>query len=90
MKHTDAQIEEAARRFGELADNLDPATAEVEDLADLRAISDAAERARREEALLTERVALARAHGRSWNRIAAALGVSRQAARQRFGGKVGA
>jgi hypothetical protein len=27
---------------------------------------------------------------RSWNRIAAALGVSRQAARQRFGGKVGA
>jgi DNA-binding Lrp family transcriptional regulator len=44
----------------------------------------------RDEALLTERVALARAHGRSWNRIAAALGVSRQAARQRFGGKVGA
>jgi len=41
--------------------------------------------ARRNEALLTERVALARAHGRSWNRIAA-LGISRQ----RFGGKVGA
>lgn len=60
------------------------------DLADLRAIAEAAERARRDEALLTERVALARAHGRSWNRIAAALGVSRQAARQRFGGKVGA
>jgi hypothetical protein len=63
---------------------------EVEDLADLRAIAEAAERARRDEVLLTERVALARAHGRSWNRIAAALGVSRQAARQRFGGKVGA
>jgi hypothetical protein len=28
--------------------------------------------------------------GRSWNRIAAPLGDSRQAARQRFGGKVGA
>jgi hypothetical protein len=55
-----------------------------------RAIAEAAERARRDEALLTERVALARTHGRSWNRIAAALGVSRQAARQRFGGKVGA
>ena len=90
MKHTDEQIEEAARRFEALADDLDPQTAPAEDLADLRAIAEAAERARRDEALLTERVAQARAHGRSWNRIAAALGVSRQAARQLFGGKVGA
>jgi hypothetical protein len=90
MKHTDERIDEAARRFEALADNLDPETAQVEDLTDLRAIAEAAERARRDEALLTERVALARARGRSWNRIAAALGVSRQAARQRFGGKVGA
>jgi len=79
VKHTDAEIEDAARRFEVLADDLDPDTAAVEDLADLRAIAEAA-----------ERVAAARAHGRSWNRIAAALGVSRQAARQRFGGKVGA
>ncbi len=84
MKHTDAEIEEAARRFEALADDLDPETAQVEDLADLRAIAEAADRARRDEAQLTERVALARAHGRSWNRIAAALGVSRQAARQRL------
>ena len=90
MKHTDEQIEEAARRFEALADQLDPQTAQVEDLADLRAIAEAAERARRDEALLTERAALARAHGRSWNRIATVMGVSRQAARQRFGGKVGA
>jgi hypothetical protein len=90
MKHTDAEVEEAARRFQTLADELDPETADVEDLADLRAVAEAADRARRDEALLTERVALARANGRSWNRIAAALGVSRQAARQRFGGKVGA
>lgn len=90
MKHTDAEIEEAARRFETLADELDPETANVEDLADLRAVAEAADRARRDEALLTERVALARANGRSWNRIAAALSVSRQAARQRFGGKVGA
>ena len=69
MKHTDAEIEEAARRFETLADELDPETASVEDLADLRAIAEAAERARRDEALLTERVALARAHGRSWNRM---------------------
>ena len=90
MKHTDEQIEDAARRFETLADDLDPKTAQVEDLADLRAIAEAAERARRDEVLLTERVAAARAHGRSWNRIAAALGVSRQAARQRFGSTVGA
>jgi hypothetical protein len=36
MKHTDAEIEEAARRFEALADELDPETADVEDLADLR------------------------------------------------------
>jgi hypothetical protein len=42
----------------------------VEDLADLRAIAEAAERARRDEAPLTECVAPARAHGRSWNQIA--------------------
>ena len=90
MKHTDTEIEDAARRFEALAEDLDPDTAAVEDLADLRAIAEAAERSRRDEALLTERVAAARAHGRSWNRLAAALGVSRQAARQRFGGKVGA
>ena len=89
-KHTESEIEEAALRFEALADELDPEKASVEVLADLRAIAEAAERARRDEALLTERVVLARAHGRSWNRIAAALGVSRQAARQRFGGKVGA
>ncbi len=78
MKHTDAEIEDAARRFEHLADNLDPASVAAEDLSDLRA-----------EALVTERVAAARARGRSWNRIAVALGVSRQAARHRFADKVG-
>jgi hypothetical protein len=38
---------------------------------------------------LGETVIRACANGWSWNRIPAALGVSRQAARQRFGGKVG-
>ena len=88
MRHTDTEIEEAARRFEQWADEMDPATAEAEDISDLRAIAEAAEQARRDEALVAERVAVARAHGRSWNRIAAALGVSRQAARQRFGRKV--
>jgi hypothetical protein len=36
VKHTDAKIEEAARRFETLADELDPETASVDGLADLR------------------------------------------------------
>ncbi len=89
MRHTDAEIEEAASRFEQLADNLDPATATADDLSDLRAVAEAADQVRRDEALVTERVAAARARGRSWNRIAVALGVSRQAARHRFANKVG-
>lgn len=89
MKHTDAQIDAAARRFEQLADDLDPASVTAEDLSDLRAVAEAAEQVRRDEALVTERVAAARAKGRSWNRIAVALGVSRQAARHRFAGKLG-
>jgi hypothetical protein len=88
MKHTEAQIEDAARRFERLADQLDPAAAVAEDLSDLRAIAEAAEQARKAEAMITEKVAAARARGRSWNRIAVALGVSRQAARHRFASKV--
>jgi DNA-directed RNA polymerase specialized sigma24 family protein len=83
-RRTDKEIEKAARRFEQLADSLDPATAQVEDTADLREIATAAETVRADDARLREAVLLARAHGRSWNHIALALGVSRQAARQRF------
>ena len=60
----------------------------AEDLADLRAIAEATAQVRQDEALVTERVAAARARGRSWNGIAAALGVSPQAARRRFADKL--
>lgn len=83
-RHTDKEIEQAARRFEELADSLDPETAKVEDTDDLRSIATAAEAVRADDARLREAVLVARAHGRSWNHIALALGVSRQAARQRF------
>jgi len=85
MRHTDDEIERAAKRFDQLADELDPATAEIEDTQDLRAIAAASEATRADEAWLREAVEVARAHGRSWNQIALALDVSRQAARQRFG-----
>ena len=86
-RHTDREIKQAAERYERLADALDPETANVEGTEDLRAIAIAAEAVRAEDARLREAVLLARAHGRSWNHIALALGVSRQAARQRFADK---
>lgn len=56
----------------------------MDDTSDLRAVATAADTARVDDARLKEAVDIARAHGRSWNHIALALGVSRQAARQRF------
>ena len=86
-KHTDHEITDAAARFEEWASSIDPA--ELDDISDLRAIADAADALRGEETRLREAVELARGGGRSWNRIAIALGVSRQAARQRFAEKAG-
>jgi hypothetical protein len=88
--HTDKDIERAASRFEQLADSLDPDTAQVEGTDDLREIATAAEAVRADDARLQEAVILARARGRSWNHIAVALGVSRQAARQRFADKAAA
>lgn len=90
MRHTEDDIERAASRFEQFADELDPATAEVEHTDDLRRIAADSEAVRADEARLREAVQIARAQGRSWNRIAVALGVSRQAARQRFTDKTSA
>ena len=84
MRHADDEIERAARRFEQLAAELDPATAEVDHTDDLGAVAAVSEAIRAGEARLREAVEVARAHDRSWNQIAVALGVSRQAARQRF------
>ncbi len=84
MRHTDEEIERAAQRFEQLADELDPASAEVDHTEDLRQIAADSEAARADEARLRQAAEVARAPGRSWNQIAVALGVSRQAARQRF------
>lgn len=89
MRHSDDEIESAAQRFERLADDLDPASVQAETTEDLRAIAIASDTLRADEGRLREAVEVARAHGRSWNQIALALGVSRQAARQRFADKVG-
>ncbi len=86
-RHTDEEIEQAAARFAQLADRLDPTTANVDQTEDLRQVAAACDAVRTDEARLREAVQIARAQGRSWNQIAVALGVSRQAARQRFAAK---
>jgi len=88
MRHSDAEIERAAQRFEQLADELDPESADVERTDDLREIAAVSTAMRADEARLVEAVETARGRGRSWNQIAVALGVSRQGARQRFSDKV--
>lgn len=87
-RHSDDEIKRAASRFENLADELDPSTATVDQADDLRRIAAASEAVRADEARLREYIEVARAHGRPWDQIAIALGVSRQAARQRFSDKL--
>lgn len=84
MRHSDEQVERAAARFAQLADDLDPGTATVVDTGDLQQVATASQTVRADEVRLRQAVAAARERGRSWNQIGVALGVSRQAARQRF------
>jgi len=84
VRHTDAEIERAAARFEQLADALDVDHVEVDAIEDLHAVAAVCEAIRDDERRLHAAVRTARANGRSWNQIAVALGVSRQAARQRF------
>ncbi|HEY5179415.1 MAG TPA: hypothetical protein VIJ07_06515 [Dermatophilaceae bacterium] len=59
MRHTDDEIERAARRFDQLADELDPETAEVDHTDDLGAIAAVSEAVCADEARLREAVEVA-------------------------------
>ncbi len=75
----------ALRRFEQWADQI-PAEALLPDVTDdLHRVGVAALAVEAAQAELLVAIDAARARGRSWNRIAIPLGVSRQAARQRFG-----
>lgn len=82
--HSDEEIQ----RYVRLAEDFDPSTTPAKDASDLRAIGETAMAIQASEARLRELVQLARAHGRSWGEIAISLGVSRQAAHERFADKV--
>jgi|ERR1039458_10214278 hypothetical protein len=87
MRHSDEEIKEAAARFDRLAREIErnPEAAKTEHLSDLQAVASAAAAVQSAQASLLEAVKMSRAHGRSWNELAVALNVSRQAARQRYG-----
>lgn len=76
--------DKALTDFEQYADSFDADPADVDHTPDLRAVAEAADAVNASQARLTEAVAIARAQGRSWTRIALALGVSRQAARQKY------
>lgn len=86
-RHTDEELERAAARFEQITDALDPESVRVDNTEDLARVAHASQAVRDDEADLRRQVAAARDAGRSWNQIAVALGVSRQAARQRFAEK---
>jgi len=74
--HSEDEIKQAAK----LAEGFDPSSVPLDDTADLRRLAKAVGAGAR----VRELVAQARANGRSWGEIGIALGVSRQAARERF------
>lgn len=66
-------------------DSLDPDTTPAEDIIDLRSVAAAVNDRDAAEQRVRDAVDAARANGRSWARIGIALGVSKQAAHERYG-----
>ena len=87
MPRTHEQLQKALTDTEAWLDSLDPAALASPDSdgRDLRAIGDALRAVAASDLELADRVAEARANGRTWTQIAAVLGVSKQAARERFG-----
>ncbi len=87
MPRTREQLEKALADTEAWLDELDPEAlgSPDSDCADLRAIGEALRTVAASDLGLAKQVATARANGRTWTQIAAVLGVSKQAARERFG-----
>jgi len=87
MPRTRADLDRATADTEAMLDKLDPSTtppSAVDDVRDLRRIGVALQEIDTAQDALRSAVATARDNGRSWTEIANILGVSRQAARQRF------
>ena len=87
MPRTREQLEKALTDTEAWLDRLDPETIASQDseATDLRAIGEALHAVAASDLGLVKQVAAARANGRTWTQIATVLGVSKQAARERFG-----
>jgi hypothetical protein len=87
MPRTREQLEKALADTEAWLDSLDlhALGSPDSDGSDLRAIGAAMRVVAASDLSLAERVAAARVNGRTWTQIAAVLGVSKQAARERFG-----
>lgn len=87
MPRTRAQLEQAVAETEAWLETLDPEALAPPDSdgEDLRAIAEALHAVATVDLALADKVAKARAHGRTWTQIAAVLGVTKQAARERFG-----
>jgi DNA-binding PucR family transcriptional regulator len=87
MPRTREQLKKALSDTEVWLDQLDPETiaSDESDAADLRAIGEALHAVAASDLGLADQVARARANGRTWTQIASVLGVSKQAARERFG-----
>ena len=85
MPRTTAQIQQAALDAEEWLDSLDPDETPGLDATDLRAIAAAVAELGDADQRLHDAVNTARANGHTWTSIGAVLGVSKQAATQRYG-----
>ncbi len=85
MPRSRKQLEQAAADAEAWLDSLDPNTTSAEDISDLAAIGAALSKVAEAESDIAAAVEGARANGRSWPRIALVLGISKQAAQQRYG-----
>ncbi len=87
MPRTREQLEKALADTEAWLDNLDPEVlgSPGSNGGDLRAIGEALRTVAASDLALAEQVAKGRGNGRTWIQIGAVLGVSKQAARERFG-----
>jgi hypothetical protein len=87
MPRTREQLKKALSDTEVWLDQLNPETiaSDESDAADLRAIGEALHAVAASDLGLADQVARARANGRTWTQIGSVLGVSKQAARERFG-----
>jgi hypothetical protein len=87
MPRTREQLQKALADTESWLESLDPqvVASPDSDAEDLRAIGEALRAVAASDLSLADQVAKARANGRTWTQIAAVLGVTKQAARERFG-----